>query len=183
MKSLHLFCFLLFLSIAPGSSGATESGGEPAPYPAAYLPTSGWLVGPASLRTTPGIPFPCVMMNQYDNGDSLRFAGTDQKLLTLAVTLRRPVFIPAHRYGVGLAIAPSFDIKTEGYAYDPTTLIINLHAGPALRPLIKDTESLLVMLDQSTPLRFSLIGTADGLTRMDRCYREQKNTQNKQNPS
>jgi hypothetical protein len=154
----------LFLSLAAQAE-------EPKPL---FTPTSGWLVGPASLTPREGTEsrMPCLMMNQYENGFAFRFAGGGKRILATAIDFRQAAFTAGAHYPLTLGIPPSFDQKLDAVAYNEAILIINLKDA-------KPAQDLYAALSQGQEIHlgfgkkimdFALLGTSDGLRRMESCY-------------
>ena len=139
-----------------------------------YSPTSAWLVGPASLETLgAGAATPCLMLNQYENGFTFRFSGGDQRILATAIDFRQDLFTPGARYNISLQIPPSFTHKFSATAYNAGILLLNsasvADAQSFYGALANGTALQLDFPDHS--LQFALPGIADGLRRLESCYK------------
>ncbi len=135
-----------------------------------FVPTSGWLVGPASIAAAEEkeTHLPCVMMNQYDNGYVMRFSGGGGKVFALAVDFRQSVFRPGEHYSITMVL-PDFDKTLDALAYNDGTLIINMLDLEGMAEKIGGAESMTLKVGGKA-LNFSLIGAAEGLQRIDGCY-------------
>ncbi|MBI2233470.1 MAG: TcpQ domain-containing protein [Micavibrio aeruginosavorus] len=137
-----------------------------------FVPTSAWLVGPASLAANIGnisSKIPCVVANQYNNGAVLRFSGGDNKLMALAIDVKQKSFKPRQKYDVELSVPGQFFQVVSGAAFDESTLIFNLQKIPDLYAVLKEAEVMNVKIGDTT-LPLALIGLDDGFERMEICY-------------
>lgn len=141
-----------------------------------YVPTSGWLVGPASLA--PGAEdqskdkLPCIMMNQFDNGYTFRFSAGNKKILAVAVDFRQSVFTTGSHYPLTFDIPPSFSKKADALAYNDAILMITAadgqEAGDWYRAVAAGREVRLGLGKKFVD--FALVGAVDGLKRVEDCY-------------
>ncbi len=141
-----------------------------------YVPTSGWLVGPASLA--PGTEdegrdkLPCIMMNQFDNGYTFRFSAGNKKILAVAVDFRQSAFTAGAHYPLTFDVPPSFSKKADGVAYNDAILMITANDGQEAADWYKAVaggrEVRLGLGKKSVD--FALVGAADGLKRVEECY-------------
>lgn len=162
---LHLSIMVLFVS-GQAMAAETEASSDDV-----FVPTSGWLVGPASLLPPErgAGNMPCIMANQFDNGFTFRLSGGGNKLHAIAVDFRQPAFRPGQTYGVDLTAGNNFNQRINAQAYDPATLLINIDAHPALYKLIGEGAALGIQLGDKV-LRFAMLGAGDGLRRVEQCY-------------
>ncbi len=138
-----------------------------------YVPTSGWMVGPASLAPSDGgTHLPCVMMDQYDNGYTFRFSGGNKRILAVAIDFRQSVFTAGTHYPLTLDVPPSFSKKVDAAAYNEGVLMITAKdpqdAGDLYKALA-DGKEIHIGLGPRT-INFSLLGVQDGLRRVETCY-------------
>lgn len=137
-----------------------------------FVPTSAWLVGPASLAANIGnisSKIPCVVANQYNNGAVLRFSGGDNKLMALAIDVKQKSFTPRQKYDVDISVPGQFFQSVSAAAFDESTLLFNLQKIPDLYTVLKAAEVLSIKIGETT-LPFALIGLDDGFDRMEICY-------------
>ena len=143
----------------------------PAPL---YVPTSGWLVGPASLAPASGndTRMPCIMMTQYDNGYTFRFSGGGKRILAAAIDFRQSAFTAGTHYPLTLEIPPSFSKKVDGVAYNEAILMVTASgaqdAGDLYKALAESKEIRLGLGKKF--IDFALLGASDGLRRIEECY-------------
>lgn len=136
-----------------------------------FIPTSGWLVGPASLvpPSADDPPLPCVMMNQFDNGFIFRISGGGEKLYGMAIDFRQAVFEPGETYRIGIDIGDVFNRDMAGIAHDQATLIINMMDIDGVYYGLQNSEELTIKIGNVT-FSFELFGVRDGLRRIESCY-------------
>lgn len=154
---------LFFAGLVAGAAEARASS-------SVFVPTSAWLVGPASLAVPAGGgKLPCVMVNQFDNGFTLRVSGGGQKIFALAVDVRQPAFTPGRSYPVALRIGKNYAAKFDGVAYNAATLIVNTQEDRKIYDAIGGNHTLAVDIAGQT-FDFAILGMPDGLARMEACY-------------
>lgn len=161
--------FLSFAAICPSdivyAADQNGAGG------ALHLPTSAWLVGPASLASLGGQTgrgLPCVMANQFDNGYMLRFSVVENKVLAIALDFRGDLFVPGDQYTVRVTAGKDFDHAVNTTAFDKATLIANMQKFKTAYSALKQADELDITFGE-TMLRFSLAGVGEGLSRAQRC--------------
>ena len=138
-----------------------------------YIPTSGWMVGPASLAPSDGgTHLPCVMMDQYDNGYTFRFSGGNKRILAAAIDFRQSVFTAGTHYPLTVDVPPSFSKKVDAAAYNEGILMITATDQQDAEDLYKAlAEGKEIHLGLGTrSINFSLLGVQDGLRRVETCY-------------
>ena len=136
------------------------------------MPTSAWLVGPASLGGVDGHPpgnMPCVAVTQFSNGYTVRLSGGGGKLMAMAMDLRTDRFTARQKYDVEFSIPGAYFQILTGAAYDPRTLLFSLHKFPDFYAALKKAETLDVKIDGAVAT-LNLAGLNDGLTRMESCF-------------
>lgn len=149
-----------------------------APEPGVLIPTSGWLVGPASSTLPSGIsgmPLPCVMTNQFDNGFVLRLSGGGQHLAALAIDFRQPIFTPGQRYPLQIFILPDYQNDFTATAHDEGTLIVDLREDSSVYRALESAKAMDLSIGP-TVARFDLTGLTDGLARMESCFAPPKSS-------
>lgn len=168
MKKIH-FIFLAFAFLLSFQPAMAQDDDMPAN---ALIPTSAWLVGPASIAASIGniaSKIPCVVANQYNNGYVMRFSGGNNTLMALAIDFKQKVFTQRQKYDVELAVPGAFFQVISGSAYDESTLIFNLQKVQGLYEALQTAEEMTLKLP-GTSLRFAMIGLGDGFKRMETCY-------------
>lgn len=151
-----------------------------------HAPTSSWLVGPSSAQQLQAAPessenttsaedivknIPCVMLVQYINGYSFRFAGAYGRVLTMAIDFRSPIFTPGDFYKLKLRIPPSYDLDLLGKAHNNYTLIFNLKDEPLFEKNLREGEYMQLKFVQKSQ-NFVLSGQNDGLDRLNACFKD-----------
>lgn len=130
------------------------------------LPTSAWLVGPATLGEGTGKP--CLAMNQFSNGYSLRLSGGSNTIMAMALEVRHALFTPRQKYDVRVMIPKRFDDVIRASAHDAATLLFGLQGHDDFYKQLSGAETLELSID-GAPLSLSLAGLDDGLRRMNAC--------------
>jgi hypothetical protein len=163
--------YLLGLCLAAMLAAASPARADDADI---FVPTSGWLVGPALMVKPAGMEnaaLPCVMADQYSNGYGFRFSGGDGKILAMAIDFRQKVFEPGNNYDLSVGIpSAGFDEAVKGQAYDEATLIINFQKSDAFYVALTKGKILTLKIGGKS-MDFALLGQKDGLSRMEGCYR------------
>jgi hypothetical protein len=160
---------LAFLSFIPASYAAEERADE-VPL---FAPTSGWLVGPASLvppekgkKTRV-----CIMANQFDNGMGFRFSGTGKAIKALAIDFRQAAFKKGEVRDVNFRIGDDFDETMEGVAYDAGTLVFSVGDRDSEMLEALQTGKTLTLDVANHTLEFALLGAREGLQRLSDCHK------------
>lgn len=136
------------------------------------MPTSAWLVGPASLGGVDGHPpgnMPCVAVTQFSNGYTVRLSGGGNKLMAMAMDLRTDRFTARQKYDVEFSVPGEYFQILTGAAYDPRTLLFSLHKFPDFYAALKKAETLEVKIDGAAAI-LNLAGLNDGFARMESCF-------------
>ena len=147
-----------------------------------FVPTSSWLVGPASpVAASEGDTkkLPCVMINQYDNGFTFRLSGGGGSLMAMAVDFRQKVFKPGKSYRVDIEVPPYVDVALPGTAYNEATLIVNTQQIDGFYKNISEAKTMKLGVG-SSKMDFALLGVSDGLSRVESCYSGSKAGQQQQ---
>lgn len=142
-------------------------------YMPRLAPTSGWLIGQAALSdsaNTRGAPLPCVALNQFENGFTIRFSGGGGRIAAMAIDFRQNAFGRGERYPVRISVDRAYARDFEGSAFDPGTLVIDTQADENLFKALQRGEIMIVGLGGSVAA-FDLKGLPDGLARLESCYR------------
>lgn len=152
-----------------------------------FVPTSGWLVGPASVvpDARNGNAMPCIMASQYNNGFTFRFSGGNEQILATAIDFHQSAFKPGQSYTMTLSVSPSFSQKLKGTAYNDAILLVNTQAVDGLYKTLQQGKVMRIGIG-GKEMNFMLAGTVDGLSRLESCYnpREAKATSpNRQQPA
>jgi hypothetical protein len=159
----YIFTFLAVSGLALARTPAAV------PEDDIFVPTSGWLVGPATLAANSDGPSPCVMADQFNNGFLFRFSGGGRKLLAMAVDFRQQAFQPGQSYAVTLGVGSAFRKTVPAQAYDAATLLINLQNEPLMYQLLGSNDTLQLGIGKKE-FEFAMLGVGDGLKRLETCY-------------
>ena len=163
-SGLFAGAFCALLALAPHAAGAAEQ--------KLFVPTSSWLVGPASpvvAAEGDARKMPCVMINQYDNGFTFRLSGGGGSLMAMAVDFRQKVFKPGKSYRVDIEVPPYVDVALPGTAYNEATLIVNTQQIDGFYKNISEAKTMKLGVG-SSKMDFALLGVSDGLSRVESCY-------------
>lgn len=138
---------------------------------AVYMPTSAWLVGPASLgdAAQAGGKMPCVVANQFGNGFVLRLSGGGGHLMAMAIDFKQKAFEPRRKYEVQFSVPGVFFQSLQGAAYDQQTLLFGLQKMPKFYESLKSAEKLVITVAEAS-VALNLTGLDDGFQRMEGCY-------------
>ncbi len=140
-----------------------------------FVPTSAWLVGPATLQPVSDSSFtmPCVMMNQYTNGFVVRFSGNSSKILAMAVDFRADILSTGKDYDVKLSIPDRYSEEISAVAHNASTMLISAKQQGAFYDALKSGKYLYLTVG-GKELNFALLGVKDGLQRVADCYSPQQ---------
>jgi hypothetical protein len=135
-------------------------------------PSSAWLVGPAALNEVDaeragGVP--CVAVNQFSNGYTVRLSGGGGQLMAMAVDTRRDQFTPHEKVEIQLSFPGSYFNTFSGAAFDSRTVLVSLHKFPEVYAAMKEAETLDVTVG-GTKTSLILSGLKDGFNRMEKCF-------------
>ncbi len=161
------FCAITCLAVSPPAIAQDEGAAN------VLIPTSAWLVGPASIAASIGniaAKIPCVVANQYNNGFVIRFSGGNNALMALAIDFKQKAFVPKQRYDIEVSVPGAFFQVVGGAAFDEGTLIFNLQKVDGLYKALQDGDEMALKLPSGSTVRFALIGLDDGFKRMETCY-------------
>lgn len=154
-----LLLALVFAPVAARAAGAQM-----------FVPTSSWLVGPASpVPAGDTTKMPCVMINQYDNGFTFRFSGGGGRILAMAVDFHQRAFKPGQSYRVDIQMGPYMDVALPGTAYNEATLIINTQQVEGFYNNLASAQTIRIGVGNAR-MEFALLGVTDGLGRVEGCY-------------
>ncbi len=168
LGTLAVLWGLAVMAVMPLRARADDTSG-----PDVLMPTSGWLVGPAAIAVPAGVrdmPLPCVMINQFDNGFTLRLSGGGERLAALVIDFRQSVFTMGQRYPLRIFILPDYKGDFTATAYDASTLIVNLGNDGVIYRALAPANGMDLSIGP-TVVRFDLTGLSDGLRRLESCFR------------
>lgn len=133
-------------------------------------PTSAWLVGPVSAIVGAQTPegMPCVAVNQFSNGYTLRLSGGDGRLLAMALDTRTARFTRRQKYDVAFSVPGRFFKLMSGSAYDESTLLFGLNQVPELYEALESAETLEISIGDDKAV-LSMAGLKQGFLRMNSC--------------
>lgn len=142
-----------------------------------FVPTSAWLVGPATILPEGEASFamPCVMVNHYNNGYVLRLSGGGGKIFAMAADFRQDAFVAGREYEVTLSVSPDFSQSVSATAHNKGTVLINLQKSDGFYEALRQGRALTLAIGGSS-FEFALLGAEDGLARVEECYKPQGNS-------
>lgn len=159
----------LFLWDAQGNSaGAAQEDNM-------LYPSGAWLIGPSSLVPVSGDSrhdggLPCIMMNQYNNGFTVRISGGGGRIMAMAMDFRQDVFKKGNDYPVNLRVPEQgFDVTLPAHAYNSQSLLFGTKETTGLYDALKNAKAFDVTVGSRT-VSFVMAGIADGVARMEQCY-------------
>lgn len=164
----RIFGFLALAAVCTLFFAAARAQAQEEPVSTLLVPTSGWLVGPASLAEGLGAAMPCVMLNQYNNGYNLRFSGGDGRILAMAIDFRQDAFRAGTPYEMTIAVRPDFEEKVTATALNGGTILINTQKYAGLYEALEKGKALSLSVNGAA-LDFLLAGAPDGLARIEQC--------------
>lgn len=142
-------------------------------------PTSGWMVGQAVVAESAdpasdmrGLPLPCVAMNQFENGFTVRLSGGGKRVVAMAFDFRQNAFGHGERYPIRLSVDRLYAHDFEGVAFDAGTLVVDTGGDEKLFQALGSGEILIVGMGGNV-VAFDLKGLPDGLARLESCHRPQ----------
>lgn len=152
-------CFSLGLGAAHAEAGA--------------VPSSAWLVGPASMSAAgaggvAGIP--CIVTNQFNNGYSFRFSGGGDRLLAVAIDIGQPTLTKGQDYDVEIDVPGEFFQLVSASAHDDRTLLISLKNMPDVYAALKKARNVAIRVQDGPSAEFVMVGLSEGFKRMESCY-------------
>lgn len=162
-----LLVSLFVLGLGPSAQAQVQSGTIPE-----FVPSSPWVIGEtglAEVRGVQGVKLPCMMVNQFDNGFIVRFAGGGNKLSAMAIDFRQPIFRKGGRYGASVYTDAGFTGAVQGTAFNESTLIFNLRDAGDMYGALKSGKLLGVSIGNND-MRFSLSNMGQGLERLESCF-------------
>lgn len=166
---LKVLSLLLAAGLLPFSSA--QAGFETS-HVEISTPTSAWLVGPslvADTDATRGLHVPCIMVNQFSSGHSVRFSAGGEKVYAIAIDYRQRLFNKAELYDVELGVGNSFDAVVSALAYNTDTLLISMQGFPDFYDALKTSKTMFIKNGDDT-VDLALAGVSEGLERVETCY-------------
>jgi hypothetical protein len=159
------FVAVLFIASNAMAENATV------PEATVYVPTSAWLVGPATLSVSdnPDSKIPCVVANQFSNGFVVRFSGGGDQLMAMAIDFRQKAFSAGQKYDVEFSMPGKYFQVLSGAAYDEGTLLFSLYKFPDFYKALQKANTLTIKA-MGTTISINLVGLTDGIRRMNACY-------------
>lgn len=160
-----LLAFLVIFSVNGNAQAQTAGATE-------FIPSSPWVIGEAGLseaRGLPGLKLPCMMVNQYDNGFVVRFAGGGNQLTAMAIDFRQNIFAPGNRYPAALYSDNGFNGRLQGSAFNGSTLVFNLRDAGDVYTALRSARVFGLSMGQND-LRFSLSNFQQGLSNLESCF-------------
>lgn len=137
-----------------------------------FIPSSPWVVGQNNLsdvRGLQGVKLPCMMVNQFDNGFVVRFAGGGQRLTAMAVDFRQDIFRQGTRYSAAVYTDAGYRGAVKGSAFNASTLVFNLRDETGFYNALRQGRSLGLSIGPND-MRFSLSNIQQGIERLESCY-------------
>lgn len=149
-----------------------------------FVPTSAWLVGPATILPVEQASFamPCVMVNHFNNGYALRLSGGGGKIFAMAADFRQDVFEPGREYDIAISVPPDFKQTVAATAHNKGTVLVNLQKNEGLYEALRTGKTLSLSIGSGT-FDFALLGVSDGLDRVEECYSPEGNTRKVTEPA
>lgn len=136
-----------------------------------FLPTGGWTVQQSAFseaRGLEGINLPCMMATSYNNGYSLRFSGSNQKILAMAIDFRQDVFVQGRKYPASLSVDGTYNRNLSGTAFSKSVLIFNMRELGGFYSAISDAVKMTLDVEDN-PMMFALGGINNALVKLDSC--------------
>lgn len=136
-----------------------------------FLPTGGWTVQPTVLSEVRGLQnmqLPCMMATSYDNGYTLRFSGSNNKILAMAIDFRQDVFVQGRKYPASISVDTNYNHNLQGTAFSESVLIFNMREAGGFYNAISDAVKMTVDV-QDSPMLFALGGINDALKKLESC--------------
>lgn len=168
-KSFFLFVLVLSVLWLPGAG--TARAGFDADGVEVFVPTSAWLIGPASVApvSDAGFSMPCIMMNQYNNGFVFRFSGGGGRIMAMALDFRQDAFETGETYLLKIEVPPTFSADLPATAHNKGTVLINLQRAGGFYEALKGGKYLNLTIGGQR-LSFAMLGIKEGLERVENCY-------------
>lgn len=139
---------------------------------AVYKPSGAWMVGPAGLGDMDGEApknLPCVAINKFGNGFTLRLSGGGGQLMAMAIDFHQKAFTPHRKYEIELSVPGAYFQSFAGAAYDQQTLLFGLYKYPDFYKALKGADQLVIKAAGAS-VGLDMAGLEDGLRRMEACF-------------
>ncbi len=137
-------------------------------------PTSAWLVGPSLVNdseATRGLHIPCIMVNQFNSGHTIRISAGGEKVYAIAIDYRQRLFNKAEMYDVEIGVGSNFDASVSAMAYNTDTLLIGMQDFPDFYEALKVNKMMFIKQGDNV-VDLALVGVSQGLDRVEACYSE-----------
>lgn len=169
------FALLAMCALAPASPAAhAQAKPQTPPGAAPFVPTSGWLVGPAAVDATLAgrdLGLPCVMANQYNNGFFFRFSVRAGTIPALAVDTHRNAFAVGDGFPVEMTVDSAFSQTLSATAHSAGVFLTSVPDGKALHDALHKGKYMTLTIGDIA-MRFALPGLENGLARAAQCQRQ-----------
>lgn len=136
-------------------------------------PVSAWMVGPTTIEDGAKADMagmPCVMTTEFTNDFGLRISGGGEKILAMAVIVGDTPFEKDQSYLMTVGFEDEGGEQFPAEAFSADTVVIGVTESADFYKSIKDSDAMYVTLGDSQ-LKFSLKGAAQGLKRLEECYK------------
>ena len=175
-KTLQRVVFAKFLTIASFAALTLPAMAQDAApvmaEMAVYKPSGAWMVGPAGLGDIDGEApknLPCVAINKFGNGFTLRLSGGGGQLMAMAIDFHQKAFTPHRKYEIELSVPGVYFQSFAGAAYDQQTLLFGLYKYPDFYKALKGADQLVIKAAGAS-VGLDMKGLDDGLRRMEACF-------------
>ncbi len=169
-----LLILVIFLSVAAQHTAWAQMPGNSTPE---FIPASPWVVGQTQLaqqRGLKGVKLPCVMVNEYNNGFTMRLSGGGRSIMALAVDFRQNIFRQGARYPAVFKTDTGFIQSIKGSAFSPSILIFNMRDANGIYRSLETAKVLSVEIGQNK-MRFALGDVGNALRDLESCFNGEGN--------
>lgn len=164
-----LLVFAVFVVAVQTSLAYAQVPGDSVPE---FLPASPWIVGKTQLaqsRGLKGIKLPCVMVNEFNNGFTVRLSGGGHHIMALAIDFRQDIFRQGARYPAVFKTDTGFIQSLKGSAFSPSILIFNMRDVKGIYNALAGANVLGLEIGQNK-MRFALSDMRAALSDLESCY-------------
>lgn len=170
-KTFQHVVFAKFMAVSALGSLALPAAAQDVKM-AVYKPAGAWMVGPAGLGDVGAeVPanLPCVAINKFGNGFTLRLSGGGGQLMAMAIDFHQKAFTPHRKYEIELSVPGAYFQSFAGAAYDQQTLLFGLYKYPDFYKALKTADQLVIKAAGAS-VGLDMTGLEDGFRRMESCF-------------
>lgn len=137
-----------------------------------FMPSGSWNVEPTQVAgggRIKGIKLPCMMVNSYDNGYTLRLSGGGGSILAMAIDYKQNVFRQGRKYDAVVSLSNGYTNQVRATAFSESVLIFNVRSFSGFYPALFEAQGMVVDVE-GNPFQFILGNLPEAMQRLEACF-------------